>query len=98
MAQERRCYWHQGSRMDSVDSGKRLLCETTVDAPVEVVWSALRDPEKIEQWFGWGYDGLTDEINEIFITTPTEDPQQHALRFRGGDEMVLKAEGEQTLF
>lgn len=35
-----------------------VLVEVTVPARADVVWAALRDPRKIEQWFGWDADGL----------------------------------------
>jgi hypothetical protein len=81
-----------------VSSTKRLLFETTITSPIETVWSALRDPEKIAQWFGWEYDGLADEISEYFIISPTEDPQQHSLHLSSGDDIELKAVGERTVF
>ncbi len=49
----------------------------TVAAPVEAVWDALRDKEKIRHWHGWEFDGpqggLEQEIDLIYFTDVTED-------------------------
>ena len=45
-----------------------VLVEVTVPAPADAVWAALRDPQKIKQWFGWDADTLKDEIDFIFVT------------------------------
>ncbi|GAA1608774.1 hypothetical protein GCM10009804_75450 [Kribbella hippodromi] len=49
----------------------------TVAAPVDTVWNALRDKEKIRHWHGWEYEGaeggLDDEINQIYFTDVVED-------------------------
>ena len=41
---------------------KPFRVEVSVDAPRDVVWRALTEPERIRHWFGWEYDGLEDEI------------------------------------
>ena len=41
---------------------KPFQVETTIDAPLETVWSALTTPEQIHQWVGWPHDGLDAEI------------------------------------
>jgi len=46
---------------------KPFRIEVTVDAPRDVVWRALTEPERIRHWFGWEYDGLEDEIQYIFV-------------------------------
>jgi uncharacterized protein YndB with AHSA1/START domain len=46
---------------------KPFRVEVTVDAPRDVVWRALTEPEQIRHWFGWDYDGLEDEIDFIFV-------------------------------
>lgn len=35
--------------------------------PIRECWPYFRDPELIREWHGWEYDGLADEIREIFI-------------------------------
>ena len=49
-----------------MSSDRRLLNEIQIDAPTDVVWLALTEPGQIHQWFGWQYDGLQDEITQIF--------------------------------
>ncbi|WP_020387055.1 SRPBCC family protein [Kribbella catacumbae] len=62
----------------------------TVAAPVEAVWNALRDKEKIQHWHGWEYEGLDAEIDLIFFTAFTEDGQTHTLEIQGGDRFVVE--------
>jgi hypothetical protein len=46
---------------------RALIVETTIAAPSETVWRALRDPAEIRRWHGWDYDGLDDEIEAIYV-------------------------------
>ena len=34
-------------------------------------WDALTQPAVLRQWFGWDYDGLDAEIQQIFVTEAT---------------------------
>jgi len=72
--------------------------EVTVAAPVEAVWDALRDKDKIRHWHGWEYDGLDAEIDLIFFTGFTEDRESRTLGLHGGDRfMVEPVEGGSTI-
>ncbi len=62
----------------------------TVAAPVETVWDALRNKEKIRHWFGWEYEGLDAEIDLIYFTAFTEDSGAHTLEVQGGDRFVIE--------
>ncbi|HET6293122.1 MAG TPA: SRPBCC domain-containing protein [Kribbella sp.] len=68
--------------------------EVTVAAPVETVWAALRDKEKIRHWHGWEYEGteggLDQEIDLIFFTAFTEDADALTLELQGGDRFVVE--------
>ncbi|MFB6719323.1 SRPBCC domain-containing protein [Kribbella sp. NPDC056345] len=48
----------------------------TVAAPVDAVWDALRDKEKIRHWHGWEFEGpqggLEQEIDLIYFTEVAE--------------------------
>jgi hypothetical protein len=57
--------------------------EVTVAAPVEVVWEALRDKDKLRQWHGWQFEGLDEEIDTIYLQTYTEDVETHTLDLQG---------------
>jgi len=46
---------------------KPFRIEVTVDAPRDVVWRELTEPDRIKHWFGWDYDGLDGEIEFIFV-------------------------------
>ena len=56
----------------SMDKPYRI--EVTVDAPRDVVWRALTEPEQIRHWFGWEYDGLDAEIEWIFVKEARRHP------------------------
>lgn len=70
--------------------------EVTIAAPVDAVWAALRDREKIHHWHGWEYDGLAEEINDIFFTGHTEDADARTLEVQGGDLFTVEPEGQGT--
>jgi uncharacterized protein YndB with AHSA1/START domain len=73
-----------------------LISEVSIKADADVVWRALRDPAEIRNWFGWQYDGLTDEIVEIFIDGPEESAADRRLRWEHGDEFVVESDGDFT--
>ncbi|WBQ03732.1 SRPBCC family protein [Kribbella sp. CA-293567] len=62
----------------------------TVAAPVEAVWDALRNKEKIQHWHGWEYEGLDAEIDLIFFTAFTEDSETHTLVIQGHDQFTVE--------
>jgi hypothetical protein len=45
----------------------REVVALDIAAPPDVVWLALRDPSEIPRWFGWDYEGLAAEIQQIFF-------------------------------
>lgn len=64
----------------------------TVAAPVEAVWDALRNKEKIRHWHGWEYEGpqggLEEEIDLIYFTHAAEEGT--TLTLGSGDEFVVE--------
>ncbi|WP_432946921.1 SRPBCC family protein [Kribbella sp. CA-253562] len=67
----------------------------TVAAPVEAVWDALRDKDKIRHWHGWEYEGteggLDQEIDLIYFTHVTEDDAAaRVLEIQGGDRFEVE--------
>jgi hypothetical protein len=75
-----------------------VLVEVTVPAPADVVWAALRDPRKIEHWFGWDADSLKDEIDFIFVTHAAADDARRVVDFVGvPDRYEVEARGETSL-
>ncbi len=60
---------------------KQVLVDITIAAPIDAVWSALRDPAQIKDWFGWDAPSLADEIKYIFADTATGDDTTHVLQF-----------------
>jgi hypothetical protein len=81
-----------------VNSNRRLLSEVLIDAPIDIVWTAISEPNQIQQWFGWQYEGLGEEVQEVFGRSSAEfDDAEHILRWPHGDELVLQAEDSATL-
>jgi uncharacterized protein YndB with AHSA1/START domain len=70
--------------------------EVTVAAPVEDVWSALRDKNTIRHWHGWDYEGLEAEIDLIYFAHPIEDAEARTLSIQDGDVIRLEADGDGT--
>lgn len=72
----------------------------TIKDSIDTVWSALRQKQKLAQWFGWNYEGLEAEINDIYFTNVREegatDRAQRSLAVNGGDTFVLIAKGDNT--
>jgi hypothetical protein len=72
-----------------------VLVEVTVPAPADIVWAALRDPQKIKQWFGWDADTLKDEIDFIFVTHAEADEAARTVTFVGvNDRYEVEARGD----
>ncbi|MBI1406408.1 MAG: hypothetical protein GC145_09815 [Caulobacter sp.] len=76
----------------------RVLIDLTISAPVEEVWAALRDPEKIARWFGWESDSLAAEVDFIFVEHATADEATKVLTFGGfggvQDRFEVLADGD----
>jgi len=68
--------------------------ETTVAAPFEQVWRALRDPEEIRRWHGWEYDGLAEEIDVIYVRDVDADEQAGTLAMADGSRFELERAGD----
>jgi uncharacterized protein YndB with AHSA1/START domain len=67
----------------------------TVAAPVEAVWDAMRDKEKIRHWHGWEYEGaegggLEEEIDLIYFTRVDADQENGILTLGDGDQFVVE--------
>lgn len=76
---------------------KVVRIDVTVAAPVPVVWAALRDPPEIRRWFGWEYDGLTEEIDAIFLENASASDDEHTVEMWGGDRFSLEGRGDETV-
>jgi hypothetical protein len=77
--------------------GRRTIVETTIAAPFEVVWRALREPGEIRRWHGWDYDGLDDEIDQIYLTAKASE-DQGTIELEGtSDRFELETSGEETV-
>lgn len=78
---------------------QQVLVDITIAAPIETVWTALRDPEQIRKWFGWDAETLKEEIDFIFLQHAAEEPN-HRLQFGewegAAHRIELEAEGDKT--
>jgi hypothetical protein len=63
--------------------------EVTVAAPIETVWSVLRDPDLIARWHGWDCDELAEEIRTIYINGVIADPDTYTMELSDGDRFTL---------
>jgi hypothetical protein len=68
---------------------ERMLLDMRVDAPAPRVWAALREAEEIPRWFGWDYDGLSAEIQQIFVDEAEPDDDARTLRWPTGDRIEV---------
>ena len=57
--------------MTDESAPKAYEVEISVAAGRDRVWDAVTQPPVIAQWFGWDYDGLAAEIQQIFVTEAT---------------------------
>ena len=73
------------------------LIEVTVPASVEEVWAHLREPALIRRWFGWEYDGLTREIEIIFVEGAQADEQARTVAWAHGDRVELEPGAGETV-
>jgi hypothetical protein len=63
------------------DKLEQVLVDITIAAPIETVWSTLRDPTQIANWFGWDAPSLAEEIQYIFVDNVTSGATSHVLQF-----------------
>lgn len=76
-------------------SPRAPIVETTIAAPFEVVWQALRDPAEIRRWHGWEYDGLEDEIAQIYEAGATPSRADGTIHIAALDHRFeLEARGD----
>jgi uncharacterized protein YndB with AHSA1/START domain len=50
---------------------KPYAVEIALAAGRDEVWDAVTQPAGLRQWFGWDYDGLDTEIQQIFVDQAT---------------------------
>ncbi|RDZ29323.1 SRPBCC family protein [Lysobacter silvisoli] len=63
------------------ETPQQTVVDLRIAAPVETVWSALRDPAQILSWFGWDAPTLAEEIKFIFADHATGDEAHHRVQF-----------------
>lgn len=76
----------------------RVLADVAIAAPADAVWDAIRDPAKIANWFGWGAETLTEEIDFIFVEHAEADEAARVLHFGGmPDRFEVEVRGEASV-
>jgi uncharacterized protein YndB with AHSA1/START domain len=82
------------------DKPRPFRVEIRVDAPRDEVWRAVRDPDRIREWFGWDYESIGPEIQLIFVDGPADRGAIRAgerLDFGEGSYLELVADGATTV-
>jgi hypothetical protein len=74
-----------------------IAVETTIAAPFETVWNALRDPVEIRRWHGWEYDGLGEEIDVIYLRDVNADREAGTIEFGDGSRFTVEPRGSGTV-
>jgi uncharacterized protein YndB with AHSA1/START domain len=74
-----------------------VIAEVEVAAPAGTVWRALREPAEIRRWFGWDYEGLDEEIRQIFVDGAKADDAGRVLDFGEGGAIALEERGDRTV-
>jgi uncharacterized protein YndB with AHSA1/START domain len=80
-----------------VSEHNRAEFQVTIAVPVDEVWRALRDPVEIRRWFGWEYDGIDAEIEQIFVDEAEAAEAKLTITWSHGDAFTLEARGTQTV-
>ena len=75
---------------------KPYRVEVEVDAPRDVVWRELTEPERIRHWFGWETDSLDEEIQFIFVEHANPIPPDRIELVEGGTTELIER-GDKTL-
>ncbi len=55
----------KSSADDAMPSDREILLTRVVDAPRELVWDAMTDPEQVVKW--WGPSGFTTTVHEMDV-------------------------------
>jgi uncharacterized protein YndB with AHSA1/START domain len=63
------------------EPAKQVVVDITIAAPIETVWTALRDPARIVDWFGWDAPGLAEEVKFIFVDGANGDEANRVVQF-----------------
>jgi len=78
-----------------VTEPRSVIVEVAVSASADEAWSALRDPARLAEWFGWDADTLAAEIQYIFFDHATADDAARVLTFKDmPDRFEVEARGD----
>lgn len=74
-----------------------VVVEVLIAAPAARVWIAFRDPVELRRWHGWDYDGLDDEIRQIYLDGATVSDDARTLDTHGAGRFELEPRGDATV-
>lgn len=74
-----------------------VVVEVSIQAPPDRVWQAFRDPAEVGRWHGWDYDGIDDEIRQIYLDGAIVSDDARTLDTQGAGRFELEAQGETTI-
>jgi hypothetical protein len=69
--------------------------EISVTAGRDVTWETVTQPARLRQWFGWDYDGLDAEIEQIFVDEATLWGPE-SLGWADGSRLEVSGDDEQA--
>ncbi|WP_051427262.1 hypothetical protein [Arthrobacter sp. H20] len=82
---------HSSGAIDTASAGVLNPLSVHIFADARQVWVMLREPAKVAQWHGWDYDGLAQEIRQIFFSVSVAEGQDHlSLTLGDGDTFGLQ--------
>ncbi|WP_455360450.1 SRPBCC family protein [Streptomyces sp. SYSU K21746] len=81
----------------ATEDQKPFRVETTVGAPADTVWRALTEPDLVRNWFGWDYEGLTAEIDFIFVDHADPQPPDLIVLDAGQEIGLVGGPGRTTV-
>lgn len=76
---------------------RREIVSLDLPADLHTTWAHLREPQLVRRWFGWEYDGLDAEIQQIFVGQAVAaqradgDTITHTLSTPGHDVLTVTA-------
>ena len=75
---------------------KPYQVEVSVDAGRDEVWECVTQAGALHQWFGWDYDGLDAEIQQIFLSEATFVAPER-MGWADGSYLEVRDDGDKAL-
>jgi uncharacterized protein YndB with AHSA1/START domain len=72
----------------------RVIVEILVAAPIEKVWTAVKDPVEAQRWFGWDYPTLAADLVQMWKDSHTDEVKREIWADTMPDRFTFEAVGE----